>query len=186
MMMVAILVRPWLLLMQDKGIEPRILADDIMIITAGKKMLQRFIRALDETHKYLIAIGARTPNKRYNFASKHKAAQWLQDTWWEVLGAKVPVLRYFRYLGVHINTRTRRAASTSDKMFDEAKAVLAMLENLLVDIKAKANAIKTVVFPAAMYGIEVNQATKAMVATLAAAVNDCLYRKTTAMTRTGS
>ena len=53
MMYVALLLRPWTYLVKHLGAIPRILADDILIITKAKGHLQTFTAALNATHLYL-------------------------------------------------------------------------------------------------------------------------------------
>ena len=65
--------------MARQGVEARVLADDIMIMTGGKRMLRRFGQALHMSHVYLIDIGARiSPDKSFNFALSKAAADWLK------------------------------------------------------------------------------------------------------------
>ena len=55
------------------GAQCFILADDVLILATGKRMIGHLARGLNETHKYLQAMGAKaTPSKRYNFASNKK------------------------------------------------------------------------------------------------------------------
>ena len=83
MMLVALYTRPRLSLMESSGVEGRVLADDILILAGGRKMLRRFGKALHLTHEYMEDAGARiAPDKSYNFASNQKAAKWLEATTW--------------------------------------------------------------------------------------------------------
>ena len=51
-----------------------ILADNIMIIASGPRMLDRFGGPLNMTHEYLQDMGAvAAPDKSYNFASNKEA-----------------------------------------------------------------------------------------------------------------
>ena len=60
-------------------------------------------------------MGAKVaPSKCFNFATTPTARKWLEDTWWHNLGAKIPVVKDFRYLGAHINTGGGRKAATID------------------------------------------------------------------------
>ena len=82
---VALIMRPWILTMRKHAaINCYILADDVLIIGTGMKMLTRFAAALNATHKYLHHMGAKVaPDKSYNFASCVKAKKWLNDTTWK-------------------------------------------------------------------------------------------------------
>ena len=58
MMMVALIMRPWIFLMRAMGgAQFFILADDVLIIATGTRMIGMFARALNATHKYLQAMG---------------------------------------------------------------------------------------------------------------------------------
>ena len=67
MMMVALIMRPWVRLMVLMGTTPRVLADDVLIIAVGKKLLGKYARALNATHQYLHDLGAKiAPAKSFN------------------------------------------------------------------------------------------------------------------------
>ena len=178
MMMVALYMRPWLSLMETAGVEGRVLADDILIITGGEGMLHRFGRALQLTHTYMDDAGAKVaPDKSYNFASNETAAEWLRKTTWATIKSKIKVVRDFRYVGAHLNTMRVRKAATLDARFHKGVGMLRRLKNLHIDIADKAKAIRTVVYPATLYGIEAARTTRTKVGILAAAVKDVLYSK---------
>ena len=66
------------------GISCYILADDVLIIGTGMKMVSRFAKALNATHQYLHKMEAKVaPDKSYNFASSSKARIWLKNTLWK-------------------------------------------------------------------------------------------------------
>ena len=69
MTIVALKMRPWIINMRKySGIRCFILADDVLILGTGMKMLSKFAGALDATHKFLHLMGAKVaPDKSYNF-----------------------------------------------------------------------------------------------------------------------
>ena len=76
-------------------------------------MIGYFARALNCTHKYLQAMGARVaPAKSFNFTNRQKAKVWLERTRWEHIKTKIEVVEDFRYLGAHLTTgsKARRPA----------------------------------------------------------------------------
>lgn len=100
MMIVALIMRPWLQKTKELNVEPKVLADDVLIIATGARMIKRLARAIDATHEFLHDLGAKVaPSKCFNFASNTTARKWLEDTWWEGTVAKIPVLKDFRYVG---------------------------------------------------------------------------------------
>ena len=58
MCMVAIIMRPWCILMRKcGGTRSYILADDVFIVATGSDMANNFATALDTTHEYLHHMG---------------------------------------------------------------------------------------------------------------------------------
>jgi hypothetical protein len=57
MMIVAIMMRPWLSMIKEMGLQPKVLADDVLVLAQGKSMLSRLARGLNATHVYLQAMG---------------------------------------------------------------------------------------------------------------------------------
>ena len=51
------LMRPWLQVANKDGAMPKALADDIMLIVAGKEHASGFAAALDRLHRYIKLIG---------------------------------------------------------------------------------------------------------------------------------
>ena len=44
---------PWVIMMRDMGVQPRGLADGVLIVANGPNMFHAFDKALEATHKYL-------------------------------------------------------------------------------------------------------------------------------------
>ena len=59
MMVVALILRPWIMQMREAAVVPRILADDLQIIATGPNHLENFEHAFDKTHEHLHDMGAR-------------------------------------------------------------------------------------------------------------------------------
>ena len=79
MMMVGLIMRPWIILMETCMVSCYILADDVLVLAHGDTMFDRFANGLNNTHKYLQAMGARVaPDKSFNFASNKTTTTWLQ------------------------------------------------------------------------------------------------------------
>ena len=77
---VGLIMRPWIIMMRTiDETQCFILADDVLILSTGKRMIGRFAHALNSTHMYLQLTGAKVaPTKSYNFASCRKATTWLR------------------------------------------------------------------------------------------------------------
>ena len=107
------------------GIKCFILADDVLILGTGMKMLSKFAGALNATHEFLHLMAAKVaPGKSYNFASTFKAKQWLSETVWEHIGSDIQVITDFRYLGAHLTTRHAASSSTLDKRWEKGQAAI--------------------------------------------------------------
>ena len=58
MAMVALLMRPWIIIMRTfEGVACSILADDVLILGTGRHMARNFAKALDATHTFLHNMG---------------------------------------------------------------------------------------------------------------------------------
>ena len=119
-------MRPWIIPVRKyAGIKCYILADDVLIIGAGLKMLSKFAGALNATHRYLHLMGAKVaPGKSYNFASYKKARNWLKETVWKHIDSGMHVITDFRYLGAHLPTRQATNTSTLDKRWAKSNTSL--------------------------------------------------------------
>ena len=118
MMVVALLLRPWLLQMRSLGMQPRILADDLQVISTGSRHLERFEHAYSKTHEHLEDMGARiAPQKCSTFSSDTVAREWLRRHRWRRLHQTVPVVNDCRDLGAHLNaTSSMKGTTLSERM----------------------------------------------------------------------
>ena len=143
MMIAALVLRAWVQMTKELNLEPKVLADDVMIIARGTRMLRRLARALRATHCFLQDMGAKVaPAKCFNFASTPKARKWLEETWWDAITSKVPVLIDFRYLGAHLNTGGGRRSATQDARADRGIAQLRRTARLRARPEEKAKTIR--------------------------------------------
>lgn len=126
MTMVALIMRSWMLEMRTHaGISCYILAEDVLIIGTGMKMVSKFAKAVNATHLYLHKMGAKVaPGKSYNFASSNKARRWFKNTLWKHIDCSIEVIADFRYLGAHLTTRQATSSSTLGKRWEKAKQQL--------------------------------------------------------------
>ena len=116
MVIVAMIMRPWILMMRTfTGIKCYILADDVLIVATGKHMAANFAKALNATRLYLHKMGAKVaPTKSYNFASHPKARRWISKVKWDNIAESIEVVTDFRYLGAHITTTNSTTSTTMD------------------------------------------------------------------------
>ena len=129
MMIVALIMRPWIIEMrQIPSTIAYILADDVMVLTAGPNMARGVADAIDGTHAYLHDLGAKVaPDKSYNFSSSNVVRSCLESTWWEGIQSKIEVNKDFRYLGAHITSSNKRNSKTLNARWDKALRQLKQL-----------------------------------------------------------
>ena len=64
MLFVSLLLRPWLVMVAQMGVQPRALADDLLIVATGPDSLVRFANAFQASVDHLIALGGNIANKK--------------------------------------------------------------------------------------------------------------------------
>ena len=174
MMMVALIMRSWISVMATCQVSCFILADDVLILSAGTNITDKFVKALNGTHRYLQMMGARVaPDKSFNFASKSLYTNWLKQTEWEHIGKKnIDVVKDFRYLGAHLSSRASLRSPTLDKRLDQAIQQLKRLKFCPATAEAKAHAIAAKIYSGALYGVEAAALGTAALVSLSTAVID--------------
>ena len=100
MAMVALKMRPWILIMRTfEGITCSILADDVLILSTGRHMARNFAKALDATHTLLHNMGAKVaPAKNFNFATHRGVKAWLSQKTWTGINTTIKVVDDLRYM----------------------------------------------------------------------------------------
>ena len=89
--------------MNRAAVEPRVLADDLLLIGTGDKSLQLFEYAYNAT------MGAKVAPKECLTSSSNAAnRRWLKHNRWRRLRTTVKVVTDTRDLGAHINATTGR------------------------------------------------------------------------------
>ena len=79
MMLIAALLRPWACMVRSQGSIPKLLADDVLILTVGQGMVKRYAKCLDATHSYFQDMGASISiPKSFNFSNVDSARKWLE------------------------------------------------------------------------------------------------------------
>lgn len=158
MMLIALVMRPWVVLMEQMDTVPWILADDILLLVKGesKEIPGTFTNAMHVTHLYLYDMGPKlAPSKSNNFASTPYGRKWLRNSRWPSIKGHVAVLQDFRYLGAHASTTGRKTGRTLRTRFHRAIAMLKRLGSMPLTMEAKLKALRGKQIPMAFYGIEV-------------------------------
>ena len=100
--------------MKHYAVQPRLLADDLQILSTGGRHLEIFRYAYDKTHLHLQQMGAEVaPQKCNTFSSENSARQWLREHKWRRSGRKVSVVNDCRDLGAHFNATGGRKVGTT-------------------------------------------------------------------------
>ena len=82
---VALIMRPWIITMRKyAGVSCYLLADDVLAIGTGMKMLSKFAGALNATHRYLHHMGPRLHRIKVIISP----ARWLPKSGWRTPGGK--------------------------------------------------------------------------------------------------
>ena len=110
MMMVALLMRTWVVKVKEAGVIPSLLVDDILIVADGEDMLRKFKEAMDMTHEYLVDMGGMVAVKKsVNFTNNDKARVWLRHHRWPRINEYIKVVSHFKYLGAQITATEKDA-----------------------------------------------------------------------------
>ena len=148
-------MRPWLVLMQAFNVQPRVLADDVMLCATGEWHLENYTQGFTATLQYIEDIGARTaPEKSFSFSTQEGARRWLKTFVWPIIKQRVNVVHHIRDLGAHLNTTMRNAATTSTTRITEAIAIIKRVRFLPHTYDVKAKIIRVKAFTKGLYGCE--------------------------------
>ena len=103
MLIIAMAMLPWVQMMHEIKVIPRILADDILIATNGHMHLKQFVHAMNLTHLYILDIGGKIAPSKSRILTNDKAANdWLNDYTWKHVKQNIPTTAHMRDLGAHI------------------------------------------------------------------------------------
>ena len=101
MMVTSLLLRTWVMQMRGCAVKPKILADDLQILSQGFNHLDHFEYAFNKTHKHIEDMGGRlAPNKSVTFASNETDRNWLRRHKWRRVGHTIQVITDGRGLGL--------------------------------------------------------------------------------------
>ena len=158
MMLVAFIMRPWIMIMREIGTIPRVLADDILILVLGPEHAAKLKQAYDVSHQYLKAMGAQiAADKSAVFSTCRRTRQWLRKHIWEELGENIEVANNIKDLGAHLNlTKSPNAAVLNDRLV-KAITRTVKLRHLKVGMKTTTESIRVFCHTLALYGAEVAQ-----------------------------
>ncbi len=64
MTLIGLLMRPWIMMMRDKEMEPRVLADDLFFYAAGKRHATNAVQGMKISREYFRDIGAKVADNK--------------------------------------------------------------------------------------------------------------------------
>ena len=135
MTMVAIIMRPWIMMMLEAKVTPRVLADDLLITTEGVGHLSRVVNTVALSFKYFEDIGAKVAdNKCFTFSTDKETRKYLRDKKWRHNGKHIPLKNSFRDLGSHLNFTKTTHGATLTKRIQNAISMCQRLKLSLIHI----------------------------------------------------
>ena len=128
MSVIGLLFRPWIVRMQQIGrgheaqVQPRVLADDILITATGPEQVPAFCEAYDATIEYVSDMGGRmAPDKSLLVSTSRIIRKKMRDyTWTRLRGAKLKFHTTFRDLGTQLNAGMRQIGNTLNARASQA------------------------------------------------------------------
>jgi hypothetical protein len=121
MTMVSLILKPWINYMIELGVEPRVLADDLMVTATGESNQTKTIRAMHASRQYFHDIAAKVANNKcFTFATDPKVRKNLAEFVWDKRGTKIPNFKSFRDLGAHMYL-TANANGATLSLLDSTK-----------------------------------------------------------------
>jgi hypothetical protein len=158
MVIVALILRPWMIEIMQLGMKPRTLADDILIIAQGPNHFNSLVKGVTATHRFLLDMGARiAPEKSTLFSTDAASRNWMSNHLWGDSEVKIGVVKSFRDLGGHLNVGSNSYSKTLIKRMVKAIGLVHRVGRLPLSIEAKAKIIRTKVLAVALYRYEASR-----------------------------
>lgn len=175
MMLVALITRPWILLMRKLETVPRVLADDIMTYASGERHEQRLITAYQATHEYLADMGARlAPTKSCSFSTCKHTSNRLRHYTWPHISTTIPVANNFRDLGAHLRPTNAHNSTTLNDRLRKATTKVTRIRTFRLAGHTTAASIRIFCHSMALYGAEVAQPAEDCLAAYRTAIVDAI------------
>ena len=99
-MFIALLLFPWVCMCKEMGLKPRVLADDLLLVSDGNEacVFSNFVNGCDATHQYIQDMGAKAaPKKSFAFSTDNSKRKWLKQHFWIKLQSKIEVKLNFLF-----------------------------------------------------------------------------------------
>ena len=156
MMVVALLLRPWIEQMKSYAVQPRLLADDLQILSTGPNHLANFEFAFDKTHKHLEDMGAKlAPTESMTFPTCTATSNWLKQHRWPRAGATIPLVGNYRDLGAHLSVSAKKKQGrTLTKRMVQATMYAIKASYVKAPYRKKAALARGKITPMGVFGCE--------------------------------
>ena len=155
MMIVAIILRAWVVQMKALGVQPRLLADDLQLLSTGTRHLEHFEHAFTKTQEHLEDMGAKiAPQKCYTCSTNTTAREWLRTHRWRRLQRTIPVVNDVRDLGAHWSISGGNVAATLARRIVETTTSLTRLDMFKAPSDKQIAIIRGKLLPKGLYGCE--------------------------------
>ena len=175
MSMLALLLKPWVNKMRDLNVEPRCLADDLMILATGVTHQARYIRAMKQSKLFFHDIGARVANNKcFSFAGDATTRQFLANYGWDDKQTKIPTINNFRDIGTHLNLTSNNNGKIITDRMNKGRQMVVRLKWLPIDSTFKEKIILANVLPAALYGAEAAHVNKSSMKAFRSAIANAI------------
>ena len=139
------------------GAIARTLADDLLVIVTGHRVLHLFSHIFHLTMVHLHDLGGRiAPKKSKIFATVSEHRRWLATYTWPALDTNIDVVHQMRDLGAHLNTTQVGNTSLSRKRLQDAAQVLLRIAHLPFAMAQKIKFALSCAHSRGLYGCEVS------------------------------
>ena len=180
MMIIALLMRPWLLIIQQTKAKPRVLADDVFLFATGEWHVEQLTQGYTATLQYIEDIGGRTaPEKSFIVSTSEAARTWFKGFTWPIVKQKIAVVLHIRDLGGHLHTGSVHHSPTLTARLHDAAHYVHRITYLPIDYHTKAQLIRTKVLSLGLYGCESVHVNEAALRSLQTAIARAIGPTTT-------
>lgn len=148
MMIVAIILRAWIMQMKSLGVQPRLLAGDLHLLSIGTRHPEHVVHAFDKTHEYMEDMAAKiAPQTCYACSTNTTAREWLRSHRWRRIQRTIPVVNAMRDLGAHWCLGGRQVASTLTRRMLDTTNSLEGLDKFKAPFEKKVATIRATLIP---------------------------------------
>jgi hypothetical protein len=147
----------------------------LAIIASGDDCLAAIIKATEETHTFIAAMGGTTaPTKSKTFGSTKDVRVALKAKVWPTLNQPIPMVYDLRDLGAHLDSTMRRCGTTLTKRLRTATTTARRCKRFKKRITQAVRIMRTKTLKQGLYGADITPASGAAVRTLSTAMVNAL------------